>query len=245
MPEVNKCIVEAEHISFRYGEEKVLQDVSFAIQAGDYVGLVGANGSGKTTLLRVLLGLAEPSGGGVKLFETPVKNFRSWQKIGYIPQNVFRGDVNFPATVEEVVGSGLSGKNYKKVREALKRSDIENLRKKRIGVLSGGERQRVFIARALMSDPELLILDEPTAGIDAAAEEKFYNFLAEINRSGMTIVLVSHDLEAIAREVKNVLCLNRRLICFGAPEHLRSEEILSAMYGQGKQMIHHGLGHYH
>jgi zinc transport system ATP-binding protein len=219
--------------------------VSFAIQAGDYVGLVGANGSGKTTLLRVLLGLVEPSEGSVKLFETPVNNFRSWQKIGYIPQNVFRGDANFPATVEEVVASGNFGNDQEAMRRAMERADITRLRKKRIGVLSGGERQRVFIARALMSEPELLILDEPTTGIDAAAEEKFYNFLAELNRSGMTIILVSHDLEAIAREVKTVLCLNRRLICFGAPESLRSEEVLSAMYGQGKQMIHHGLGHYH
>jgi zinc transport system ATP-binding protein len=256
MPEVNKYIVEAEHISFRYGEEDVLQDVSFVIQSGDYVGLVGANGSGKTTLLRIILGLTLPTEGNVKIFGTPVSIFREWQKIGYIPQNVFRGDMNFPATVEEVVASGRFGAsrfvwrlfnnvNYVAVRRAIERAGIEHLMRKRVSELSGGERQRVFIARALVSEPELLILDEPTTGIDAAAEEKFYAFLAELNRSGMTIILVSHDLEAIAHEVKTVLCLNRRLICFGAPKNLRSQEVLNAMYGQGKQMIHHGSGHHH
>jgi zinc transport system ATP-binding protein len=256
MSKIGRHIIEAENIFFRYAEEEVLQDVSFAVAPGDYVGLVGANGSGKTTLIRVLLGLTLPTGGNVKLFGTPIGIFREWQKIGYIPQNVFRGDMNFPATVEEVVASGCIGMrlftlrgfnddNYKKVREALKRADIEHLMKKRVSELSGGERQRVFIARALVSEPELLILDEPTTGIDASAEERFYAFLAELNRSGMTIMLVSHDLEAIAHEVKTVLCLNRRLICFGAPESLRSQEVLNALYGQGKQMIHHGSGHHH
>lgn len=245
MPEVNKYIISAENISFRYGEEEVLQDVSFAIAPGDYVGLVGANGSGKTTLLRVLLGLSSSSAGAVKLFGAPVGAFRDWHKIGYVPQNVFRSDVNFPATAEEVVISGNFGSNKEIVKRAMERAGIIHLKKKRIGVLSGGERQRVFIARALVSDPELIILDEPTAGVDAKAEEEFYLLLAELNRSGMTIILVSHDLEAIAREVKTVLCLNRRLVCFGAPENLRSEGVLNEMYGEKKQMIRHGPDHYH
>ena len=252
MSEVKNPIIEAEQIFFHYGKEEVLHDISFAVEQGDYIGLVGGNGSGKTTLLRILLGLAVPASGMVRLFGVPVGRFRNWQKIGYVPQNVFRGDMNFPATVEEVVESGHSGAQCRfggsacdVAQSALSRAGIAHLLKKRIGELSGGERQRVFIARALVSEPALLILDEPTAGIDAATEKRFYAFLEELNQSGMTIILVSHDLEAIAREVKTVLCLNRRLVCYGVPEHLRSAEVLEEMYGRGKQMLHHEHEHHH
>ncbi len=252
MSAINDPIIETEHIFFRYGKEEVLHDISFAVLRGDYIGLVGPNGSGKTTLLRILLGLAAPTAGAAKLFGTPVGRFRHWEKIGYVPQNVFRGDMNFPATVEEVVESGHSGTMCRfggtacdAAQNALGRAGIAHLLKKRIGELSGGERQRVFIARALISEPALLVLDEPTTGIDAATEKQFYAFLEELNRSGMTIILVSHDLEAIARQVKTVLCLNRRLVCYGAPEHLRSAEVLEEMYGRGKQMLHHEHEHHH
>lgn len=256
MSEIKTPLIEAEHIFFHYGKEEVLQDISFVLMQGDYVGLVGGNGSGKTTLLRILLGLQRPTRGSGKLFGTPLGDFREWQKIGYVPQNVFRGDLNFPATVEEVVESGhlrarrtascrfRSGACVE-VERALERAGITHLMKKRIGELSGGERQRVFIARALVSEPALLILDEPTTGIDAATEEKFYAFLEELNRSGMTIILVSHDLEAIAREVKTVLCLNRRIVCSGAPENLRSRDVLNEMYGHSKHMLHHEHKHPH
>ncbi|HLC94868.1 MAG TPA: metal ABC transporter ATP-binding protein, partial [Patescibacteria group bacterium] len=167
-----------------------------------------------------------------------------------IAQNVFRGDQNFPATVEEVVESGghtsasLLGCYFRQqtcdaVEQALKRADITHLKKKRIGELSGGERQRVFIARALVSRPELLVLDEPTTGVDVATEAAFYAFLETLHQAGMTIILVSHDLEAIAREVKTVMCLNRRLVYVGTPDHLHSQTLLNEMYGQRKQMIHH------
>lgn len=250
MPEIKTPIIECEHVGFRYGNEPVLQDVSFVLQSGDYVGLVGSNGSGKTTLLKILLGLLKPNEGSVRVFGVPLSEFHDWQKIGYVPQNVFRGDLGFPATVREVIESGhLKGSkkfwcrfgagDCDSVREAAERSDITHLLEKRIGELSGGERQRVFIARALVSRPELLILDEPTTGIDAETEEKFYAFLETLNASGITIILVSHDLEAIARQVKIVICLNRRLVCFGKPESLERSEVLHAMYGKERHMLHH------
>lgn len=251
---INNSIVTAKNVSFNYGGQSVLQDVSFDIKKGDYVGMVGSNGSGKTTLLKILLGLLTPIEGEVELFGTTLRNFGEWGKVGYVPQNVFRGDLNFPATVREVVESGhlevskrkriLSqfGKNDE-IQKALQRAGIEHLSKKRIGELSGGERQKVFIARALVSNPELIVLDEPTTGIDAATEEKFYTFLEDLNHSGITILLVSHDIEAIARQVKTVLCLNRRLICFGKPESLQQPEVLKAMYGGEKQMLHHEHKH--
>ena len=250
MSERNTSIIECEHVSFRYTEEDVLEDVSFTVQPGEYIGVIGSNGSGKTTLLKILLGLLQSTEGGVKLFGVPIAEFRDWKKIGYIPQSVFRGDMNFPATAQEIVESGhheahaLGLRPFRKagcykVMAALKRVDIAHVANKRIGELSGGERQRVFIARALVSDPELLVLDEPTIGVDAATEEKFYHFLEDLNRSGMTIVLISHDLEAIAREVKKVLCLNRRVISYGTPGSLQSADVLKELYGAGKQMLHH------
>lgn len=247
---VREPIIQCENVSFRYGEEEALSDISFSVRAGDYVGLVGSNGSGKTTLLKILLGLLEPTSGRVKLFGKALDEFRQWEKVGYVPQHVFRGDMNFPATVQEVVESGhlrartdafckFGKSSCEAVSRALERAGVSHVAGKRIGELSGGERQRVFIARALVSQPELLVLDEPTTGIDAASEAQFYRFLKDLNEDGLTIILVSHDLEAVAREVKTVLCLNRRLVCAGTTEHLKSPEVLKKMYGESKQMITH------
>lgn len=253
MSEVTTPIIECEKVSFRYGNDQVLQDISFAVKPGDYVGLVGGNGSGKTTLLKILLGLLISERGEVRVFGVAVGSFQDWEKIGYVPQNVFRGDLGFPATVREVIESGhlrgvdfwcrFGSKHCDDVEEAARRAGITHLLSKRIGELSGGERQRVFIARALVSRPELLVLDEPTTGIDAETEEKFYAFLEELNVSGMTIILVSHDLEAVARRVKTVLCLNRRLVCFGKPASLKQNEVLRALYGSEKNTPHHEHSH--
>jgi zinc transport system ATP-binding protein len=252
--EIITPIITCDHVGFQYGSDQVLRDISLTINQGDYVGLVGGNGSGKTTLLKIVLGLLKQSDGGVKIFDTPVEDFRNWEKIGYVPQNVFRGDLGFPATVREVIESGhlrggqdfwcrFGSRSCNEVAEAAERAGIAYLLEKRIGELSGGERQRVFIARALVSHPELLVLDEPTTGIDAETEEKFYAFLEELNGAGMTIILVSHDLEAITRQVKTVICLNRRLVCFGKPESLERPEVLRAMYGTEKHMLHHEHTH--
>lgn len=240
-------------MNFHYGNNHVLQDISFRIQRGDYVGLVGGNGSGKTTLLKLLLGLLSPTSGTIRIFDTETRLFQAWEKIGYVPQYVFRGELGFPATVREVIESGhlrgtdfwcrFGSKRCDDVEAAALRAGITHLLSKRIGELSGGERQRVFIARALVSQPELLVLDEPTTGIDAETEEKFYAFLSELHASGLTIVLVSHDLEAIARQVQTVLCLNRRLVCFGRPENLERSEVLRAMYGAEKNIVHHEHSH--
>jgi len=242
-------IIECHDVWFCYGNAIALQDISFRISEGEYVGLVGGNGSGKTTLLKIILGLLSPSEGEVKLFGQKVSEFRDWDKIGYVPQNVFRGDLGFPATVREVIESGhlkantfwcrFGTQGCLDVLEVARRSGVSHLLGKRIGELSGGERQRVFIARALVSAPRLLILDEPTAGIDSETEEQFYAFLNELHMSGLTIILVSHDLEVVRREVGTVLCLNRRLVCHGKPESLEQKEVLEALYGNKKNILHH------
>lgn len=240
-------VITATDIAFRYGEDTVLEDVSFVIPRGDYVGILGANGSGKTTLIKLIVGLLEPSSGTVRLLGEDPRVFRGWDQVGYVPQHVFKGDQNFPATVAEVVGSGLgnderhlsSDERKACILQAMDAARVSYVSDRLIGELSGGERQRVFIARALATRPRLLILDEPTTGIDQASEREFYALLKRLNDEGMTIVLISHDLDAVTREVKQVLCLNRKLVCFGKPEVLRFPETLREMYGDEKQVLFH------
>lgn len=198
--------------------EPIFKNLSLAIEEGGYAGIVGGNGSGKTTALRLLLGLLHPSEGRIHLFGTPVGEFSAWGSIGYVPQYVFQREREFPATVREIVesghttGTGVSicqfGTGHcHPVDEALRIAEIDHLSHRLIGELSGGERQRVFIARALVSAPKLLVLDEPTANVDAVSQEKFFAFLSSLNRSGMTIVLVSHDIDTVFREAKSVFSL--------------------------------------
>lgn len=223
-------------IRFGYKEspEPLFRDLSFSVEDGEYVGIVGGNGAGKTTAMRLLLGLLHPSAGEIRLFGIPIEEFSDWTSVGYVPQYVFQRERAFPATAREIVESGHIGKpgsslcqlgveHCEPVDEALRIAEISHLASRRIGELSGGERQRVFIARALVSRPRLLVLDEPTANVDAAAQEKFFSFLSSLNRSGMTIVFVSHDIDAVVREARVVLMLDQ-----GTFQVKRSSEFLGS-----------------
>lgn len=248
---MNQSIVSIKDLSFRYASEPVLDGVSLDLSKGDYIGLVGPNGSGKSTLVKSLLGLLPLQSGSIELFGQPIEQFSQWQKIGYVPQHVFRGDRAFPATVREVVESGhvrentilcqLGLRTCEPIADALRTVGIEHLKNRRIGELSGGERQRVFIARALVSHPELLILDEPTAGIDQTAQEAFYDLLETLNQKlGITILLISHDLEVVAHEAKTAVCLNHRIIYSGVAEALHDESVVRSLFGA---RIHHEAKH--
>jgi zinc transport system ATP-binding protein len=171
-------------------------------------------------------------------------------RIGYVPQRIAQADTHFPATVEEVVLSGRTSArgmfhrwtsdDHRATTSALDQLEIRHLHRRQIGHLSGGQKQRVFIARALASDPTMLILDEPTVGVDPASTEKFYTFLRELNeRKRMTIVIVSHDLDVVAREVNSILCLNRMLVCHGSPRDVLTPELLAKLYGDHVKFIHH------
>jgi zinc transport system ATP-binding protein len=251
-----KLIVECRHVTFRYPGAPLtaLENVTFSVRGGEYTGLIGGNGSGKTTLLKILLGLLSPEHGEVRLFETPLSEFRDWHKVGYVPQNVFREEEVFPATVREVVGSGTTafsspwefwmkhGMDLRALDEALHLAEISHLAERKIGELSGGERQRVFIARALLARPELLILDEPLTGVDSVAQEKFYQLLKKLDEEqGIAIILVSHDLEAVTQEVENLLCLHRTLICAGSPKKIDVGNLLDAYAKKG--LILHDHAH--
>ncbi|OGI22247.1 MAG: hypothetical protein A2808_02590 [Candidatus Moranbacteria bacterium RIFCSPHIGHO2_01_FULL_55_24] len=237
-------IVKVSHLTYSYGQQiSALQDVSFEVEKGDYLGILGGNGSGKTTLLRLLLGLEKIQGGEVELFGEPLNAFRGWQKIGYIPQNVFRGDLNFPASVLEVVRSGYADRNRKPskmtaVMEALQLCGIGHLASRRLGELSGGERQRVFIARALVSEPELLVLDEPTTSIDTSYEEDLYTLLRKLHEKGMTIILVSHDHDVVSRDTRHILCLDKKVLGYSETKKISGED-LDRILAHGERVIHH------
>lgn len=198
-------VVSLENVSFQYEQRNVIEHLNFQILQRDFVGLIGSNGAGKTTLLRMIVGLLKPSEGEVRLFGTPLSQFRDWERIGYVPQkNAF--NPLFPATVREVVMSGLYGRkklfkridasDLKKCEDAMHALSIEELADRRIGRLSGGQQQRVFLARALVNNPELLILDEPTVGIDSETQENFFRMIRHMHqRHNITFLMVSHDID--------------------------------------------------
>ncbi len=213
---VTKLLFSLKNVSYLIDGKEILSSLTLDIHAGEYIGIIGPNGGGKTTLLRLLLGLLKPSSGSIDKKVSPMK-------IGYVPQRSSGGDVNFPATVEEIIGSGIlesisSTERKTRINDAMKLTGISKLSSQRIGTLSGGERQRMMIARALAGNPEILFLDEPTSAIDPGSQEDLYAFIRKLHKKGLTIMMVSHDTDAIAHEVERVLCLNRHLVCHGAPE---------------------------
>ncbi|XEC97672.1 metal ABC transporter ATP-binding protein [Paenibacillus tarimensis] len=200
-------ILTLQHVAFSYEQQQVIADLNFSVKERDFVGLIGSNGAGKTTLLRMIVGLLKPEQGMISLFGEPIDKFRRWDLIGYVPQkNSF--NPLFPATVREVVLSGLYGRNklFSRIskKEQIKAEDamiamgIEDLSGKRIGQLSGGQQQRVFLARALINNPALLILDEPTIGIDAETQESFFHMIKHMHQHhNITFLMVSHDMEMV------------------------------------------------
>jgi zinc transport system ATP-binding protein len=225
-------LVEVERVSFSYGAVPALTGVSLAVNPGDFLALIGPNGSGKSTLVRVMLGLLAPSSGAVRLMGEPVASFRRWDRVGYIPQRA-AAEPGFPATVREVAALGGRGRAPRAaVDEALALAGMEEHAGRRIGALSGGQRQRVFIARALVSSPALLVLDEPTAGVDAAAQQQFYDLLDRLNRErGITLVLVTHDIGVVTRHARQVACLNQRLAFHGTHDEFCGNSSLAGWLG--------------
>lgn len=242
-------LIEAKDLGFAYADQPVLEHVTFTITSGEYVGIVGPNGGGKTTLLKLLVGLLTPTTGSLRIQGVAPTDTVAQSQIGYVPQRVSQDQVGFPATVKEVVESGrtiLKGwfepfneKDHLAVAEALKIAGITDLQQRLMSTLSGGQRQRVYVARALASQPKLLILDEPFVGVDVHAQAEFYTFLKNLNtQHGLTILLVSHDIDAITEEVKSILCLNRGLLCSGSPSLLHQAHVMDHVYGKKITHIH-------
>jgi zinc transport system ATP-binding protein len=220
----------AESVSFTYGGERVLSDVSIAVQPGEFAALVGPNGSGKSTLLRVCLGLLEPDAGRVELFGQSPRSLRDRWRVGYVPQRL-RIAPDLPATVGEVVGAGRLAKQgwWRRARtvdrdavdHALESVALTHARRRRIGELSGGEQQRVLIAKALAAEPELLVLDEPIAGVDVESQALFRDSLVHLVREhGAAVLLVSHELRAVADDLDHLVVLKRQVVFDGTPDDL-------------------------
>jgi zinc transport system ATP-binding protein len=239
--------VELEDVEFSYGQVRVLEGINLIVDPGDFLGIIGPNGSGKTTLLRIMLGLLEPSRGTARLFGHPPAAFRQWGRLGYVPQKVTL-DAALPVTVQEVVATGLvpslggriRAAERERIREVLGQVGMQAHAAARIGALSTGQQQRVLIGRALVSNPELLILDEPTGGVDPEAQTNFYALLHHLNREReVTLILVSHDIGVVAKEVTKLACLNRRLVFHGRPGDFLGDAALTALYGPSVRVVSH------
>lgn len=224
-----KNIIEAENITFSYDHNKVLSNINLKIHKGDYLVLAGPNGAGKTTLLKIMLNLLSPDQGQVKLFNKNIEEFKDWSKVGYVSQRVTDFDLNFPATAYEVVLMGRYGKrgilhqmtkeDHANTVKALKDVGMYEHRDILIGNLSGGQQQRIFIARALAAEPEIIFLDEPTTGVDLAAQDDFYKLLRILNRDfKLTLVLISHDVERVANEAMHIAYINHSLTFCESPD---------------------------
>lgn len=241
-------VVTTENLSFRFNGVEILSDVTFALERGEFLGIVGPNGSGKTTLIRLLLGLLKPTRGTVTLFGLSTDAFSQWRKVGYLPQKIAAFNPNFPATVEEIVALGLlAGKSFprriartdrRSIDEAMALLDITSIRNKLIGELSGGQQQRVLIARALVAEPELLILDEPTTALDPEGRERFFTTLKNLNRHrAVTIIMITHDMGTIGQHASKLLYLDKNLIFFGGFDDFCLSTDMTEYFGEHSQHV--------
>lgn len=234
-------VVNIDNVSYRFNSALVLENISFTVDKGDFVGIIGPNGAGKTTLFRSMLGLLEDYQGRITFFGKDIrKNRNILQKIGYIPQKNST-DQGFPATVEEIVSLGITGRrpSKNKINHAIETVGLFDQKTKRIGELSGGQQQRVLIAKALANEPELLILDEPVTGIDLKTQNKFYVLLKKLNEENkITIIWASHDLDAVKKLANKIACVNRRLFFHGdATIFFENNELLKA-YSESTMQAH-------
>lgn len=240
-------IIELKRVSFSYGNELVIKDVNLEVHKGDYLGILGPNGGGKSTLMKLILGLLTPSKGKIMLYDRDVGNFRDWSKIGYVSQQVSHFDTHFPLTAEEVVRMGrypkiglfnfLGNKDREIVRQALNHVQMWDYRNRLIGDLSGGQQQRIFMARALAAEPEVIILDEPTTGVDINTQKQFYALLQKLNRQiKLTMILVSHELDVVAHEATEIAYLNRTVVYYGIPDKFMKSKYFTTLYPEDQHV---------
>jgi zinc transport system ATP-binding protein len=245
-----QLVIEVEGVSISRSGERVIEDATFKVLRGDFVGVVGPNGGGKTTLLKATLGLLPRDSGSIKLFGEPVERFNDWRRIAYVGQDSTNFDQSFPLSVRELVSLGrinrenigrrLSGEDGRHVDEMLRFMGIEDLADKRIGQLSGGQKQRVFVAKAMVRDPDVLFLDEPVAGVDPETQERFYMKLSNLNaQKGITIIDVSHDLSAVFCRMSKVICVNREVNVADIGDEMGFTTALKRVYGDHFHFVFH------
>ncbi|WP_408955892.1 metal ABC transporter ATP-binding protein [Natroniella sp. ANB-PHB2] len=212
-------VIEINNLSFKYDNKLILDDISLEVNKGDFIAFIGPNGSGKSTLLKLLVGILNFKQGEIKILGQPISSFNNWTKVGYISQKAREFNSSFPATVKEIVGANLyskmgmfkflTNKLNKEVEQALELVNMLEYKNRMVGELSGGQQQRVFIARTLVNDPEIILLDEPLVGVDAQAQDDFYQLLARLNRRlEITIVMISHDINMISSQADKIVCFS-------------------------------------
>lgn len=246
---MNKPIVKVDNLSFSYRNNKVLDDISYYIEEGDFVGIIGPNGSAKSTLLKLMVGLLKPDQGNIELFGKKIEHFKDFEKIGYISQYVREFNQMFPATVEEVVSANLYSnggffrgfkKDSEKINKALKIVEMEEFHKRKIGNLSGGQKQRVFIARALVNNPRILFMDEPLVGVDLDSQNKFYSLMNKLNKEyNITLVMISHDIGVISDKVNRILCLSKGKVHCHDSNKCQCGDLLKDIYGERMNILFH------
>jgi zinc transport system ATP-binding protein len=236
-------VIKIRDLHFNYGDVPILEDINIDVQQKEFIGMVGPNGSGKTTLLKIILGLLAPDHGTVEVLGKPP--VQSVKNVGYMPQFApFTRD--FPISVEETVLMGRLGKtssmgffskeDKQLAAESMEAVEVLDLRKRSIGSLSGGQLQRALIARALTCNPEIMILDEPTANVDMKVEKDIFDLLKRLNEK-ITIIVVTHDIGFISQYIDRVACINRTLICHPTSE--LTGETIENLYGTHVHMVHH------
>ncbi|SNX53293.1 metal ABC transporter ATP-binding protein [Thermoanaerobacterium sp. RBIITD] len=244
-------IIELKNVNFSYGDKNVLKNITLSIDDGEFVGLIGPNGSGKSTLVKIMIGDLKPSSGEVLINGIDIKNLKNRSIIGYVPQKSYSFNASFPASVKEVVSMGLYAKvglfkklskeDWDVIDKALLTVDMFDYKDRLIGNLSGGQQQRVFIARALVSNPKILFLDEPTTGIDVKSEETLYEILDKLNKERkITIIMVTHDVWAITDRVSRIICMGNGKLFDKCDTLDFSSRELAEIYGYDVKIdIHH------
>lgn len=246
----NTSIIQATNLTFERGGVEIIHHFSFDIPKGDYVGVIGPNGGGKTTLIKLLLGLLEPTQGRIQILGGSPMDRRVRQQIGYVAQKGGHIDPFFPATVEEIIRSGrtakhglfhgFDAKDEKAIQNAIEKMGVKSLLKRPIGKLSGGERQKVFLTRALVSEPQMLVLDEPVDGLDPLSRDEFYALLRALNKDGLTIIFVSHDVHNVAQEARSAICLKHQLVCHGSKAcMIGKDEFKDLFHKDRKELLKH------
>jgi zinc transport system ATP-binding protein len=240
-------VIRVNNLKFRYNGMDVLSRVTFAVEEGEYLGIVGPNGSGKSTLIKNILGILKPEEGRIELFGRDSGVFSQWEKIGYLPQRLAALNAHFPGTVAEIVQMGLRKKDPAALGRMLEMLAIGHLTERMIGELSYGEQQRAMLARALLRRPELLIFDEPTTALDPETRDAFYSLTRELNRKeGTTIILITHDSGMIGQYARTLLYLDKKVIFSGTFKDFCSSGDMTGIFGPESQHIichqHNGTG---
>jgi zinc transport system ATP-binding protein len=248
--ESKPSVVELADVSFGYTSTPVVEDISVSVDAGEYVAVVGPNGSGKSTLMQLLLGLLEPDTGTAELFGVDATAFDDGARVGYVAQRAGTSR-EMPITVREVVKMGrfphvgfgrLSAADWQIVDRAIDTVGMSAFADRRITQLSGGQRQRAFIARALAGEADLLVLDEPTVGVDTESVDAFYELLESLHAEGITVLLIEHDLQAVTEHAERVICLNGEIYFDGPSAEFTDSAALARAFGTGAQSLTGGNG---